>query len=177
MLSLLKTLKKAAFVFALTGGMTQAALAGEKDFLNFFESFEGSWRGNGAKIVLQADGPERETAHQLELETDDTRRDQWTTSGEFRTRDGIISYSRVEFRVAGDNLYISTSSPNDPAEILQSSPRALVWRSYRTDWLLRRTFVFITRLELTSNRDLAFEETVTFNGRRIESQTATLRRR
>jgi hypothetical protein len=83
----------------------------------------------------------------------------------------------VDFLVDGDNLYISTSSPNDPAEILASSPNTLVWRSYRTDWVLRRTFVFTTRLELTSSRDLTFEEKVTFNGREIESQAATLRRR
>ena len=177
MFLVLNALKKTTLAFSLVLVSVQAAAAGERDFLNFFDSFEGSWRGNGSKIVLQGDGTERETAYQLELETDDTGRDQWTTNGEFRTRDGIISYSRVDFRVAGDDLYISTSGPNDPAEILQSSPRALVWRSYRTDWMLRRTFVFTTRLELTSNRDLTFEETVTFNGRRIESQTAILRRR
>jgi|GEM_PF-3380683 len=177
MFLILNVLKKATLVFAVVLGSVQLAAAGERDFLSFFESFEGSWRGNGSKTVLQGDGTQRETPYQVELETDDTGRDQWTTSGEFRTRDGITSYSRADFRVAGDNLYISTSGPNDPAEILQSSPRALVWRSYRTDWVLRRTFVFTTRLELTSHRDLAFEETVTFNGRRIESQTATLRRR
>jgi hypothetical protein len=167
---------KTVFITAalLTSGL---AHAGEREFRVFFNELEGRWQGRGQKIELLTDGSRKTTDYSLEWDTDSGFDDTWQTQTECKTEGGTTSFSDIRFRIVDDSLFISSHSPNDPAEILENTETALSWRSYRTDWALRRTFVFVYKIEFRSRTRASYSETVTFNGKTIESQSATLKRR
>ena len=168
----LKALLASAALF-----LAPLAHAGEREFRAFFNDFEGRWQGRGQKTELQANGSRKTIDYTVKWDTDSGFDDTWDTQAESRTESGTTSFSNTRFRIDGDNLYISSNSPNDPAEILENTETALSWRSYRTDWVLRRTFVFVYKIEFTSRSEATYTETVTFNGKTIESQAAALKRR
>lgn len=157
--------------------VTPLAQAGEREFRIFFNDLEGRWQGRGQKSELQADGSRTTVEYTLKWDTDSGFDDTWQTDTECRTDAGTTSYTNTRFRIVNDNLFISSHSANDPAEILENTETALSWRSYRTDWVMRRTFVFVYKIEFTSRSEATYTETVTFNGKTIESQSAVLKRR
>jgi hypothetical protein len=152
------------------------AMAGQNELVSFFDALEGRWDGDGVRQVLQADGKMQPVPYEVEFDHDDTGRDEWRLDAEFKTKTGTTSFANVYFRINGDALYISTVSPIDPAEILENTPRKLTWRSYRTDWVLRRTYVTVTTFELTPGNQLKYDERVTLNGVTLQTETATLRK-
>ncbi len=160
-------------LFALSGSLAQA---GGKELKAFFDGFEGRWDGRGARQALLSEGKFETIPYRMEMDNDSSGRDLWTTQAEFTTESGIHSYADLQFRVEGDLLYISSVSPIDPVEVLESSSTKLSWRSYRTDWILRRTFVTTTTFELSSKRELRFEEQVTLNGALVQADSARLKR-
>jgi len=157
--------------------MPFATWAGEKEFRSFFEEMEGTWRGKGARQALQADGKMQTVPYTVEFDHRNGSKNEWRTDAEFRTDSGTYTYGNVHYRLNGDALYISTVSPIDPAEILDNTDTKLTWKSYRTDWILRRTYITTTTLERVTPRQLKFSETITLNGVLLQSEAAELKLR
>lgn len=163
----------------LSGSISSAAKAGEKELVSFFHALEHRWEGKGRTQSFAFDGSTLEDLRfEMELEIEkEIRETIWSFEQEIKRENSTVVFDSFNYNVVGDRLLVSNVHTQEPVELVLSQSDALVYRFERYEWWSRRVYHFEISLQLANQRLLNGARRVTLNGAVVEQQEFQLKRR
>ncbi len=170
------TVAVATFVALATPQSSPSAFAGQDELIRFFTAFEGSWDGSGMESELNAQGVWTVSPYDIEVRVNDRMNPEWDFHQEIRMRSGITKFNDIQFRVAGDYLFLTSVGPLDPVNVIESTPRKLVYSFRRHEVLTGRVYDFKHSLEFKAPNKIVGATEVQLNGVKIAADNFQLKR-